>query len=151
MEIRLSEPYSCLPCGFERPAVSSALHSWLTDRSRQALGHGLSPSPCGAARGPHSPRSMFCWCLAVQISRLMPSMHWLLDSTSLSFVFLGKNITVKRRAPLLVYCSFRPTSASPNSSRMVEWQPRGRSWPLLTWDSASCCDHIQHHPACYSI
>lgn len=38
-------------------------------------------------------RSMFCWCLAVQISRLMPSMHWLLDSTSLSFVFLGKNIT----------------------------------------------------------
>lgn len=63
--------------------------------------HRPRPRPRGRLG---SPRSMFCWCLAVQIRRLMPSMHWLLDSTSLSLVFLGKNITRRKggRAVLLL-------------------------------------------------
>lgn len=116
-----------LPCGFERPAIS------LLCIHRQDLDHGLSrpstlwssppppPPPHSEQPRPCSPRSMFCWCLAVQISRLMPSMHWLLDSTSLSFVFLGKNITGKRKALLLTYCSFRPkTARALTAGRMVE-------------------------------
>lgn len=39
------------------------------------------------------PLSMVCCCLAVQMSRLMPSITWLFDSTSLSLLFFGRNMT----------------------------------------------------------
>ena len=40
------------------------------------------------------PLSMVCWCLAVHISLLIPSITWLLESTSFSLGFLIKKITV---------------------------------------------------------
>lgn len=43
-----------------------------------------------------SPLSMVCCCLAVQMRRLMPSITWLLDSTSLSLLFFGRNMTSGR-------------------------------------------------------
>lgn len=74
-----------------RPQLPKSSGPWL---SLASYGTGLDPPP-----GPRSsPRSMFCWCLAVQIRRLMPSMHWLLGSVSLSLAFLGRNIT-KEKGP----------------------------------------------------
>lgn len=43
-----------------------------------------------------SPLSMVCWCLAVQINLLIPSITWLLESSSFSFGFLLRKITGRR-------------------------------------------------------
>lgn len=40
------------------------------------------------------PLSIVCWCLAVQINLLMPSITWLLESSSFSLGFLLRKITV---------------------------------------------------------
>lgn len=39
------------------------------------------------------PLSMVCWCLAVHISLLMPSITWLFESNSFSLGFLLRKIT----------------------------------------------------------
>lgn len=41
------------------------------------------------------PLSMVCWCLAVQINLLIPSITWLLESSSFSLGFLLRKITAK--------------------------------------------------------
>jgi hypothetical protein len=92
--------------------------------------------------------------LAVQIRRLIPSMHWLLDSTSLSFVFLGKNITGRKRALLWSHCSFGARLAgAPMASRAGEQELEGRGlgWPqpldpCSPGMPASCCGHRQCSP-----
>lgn len=83
-------------------------------------GHPPARSPAP----PCSPRSMFCWCLAVQIRRLMPSMHWLLDSTSLSLAFLGKNITRRKRGHAVLPMLLR--------AQGVDGLPGSALGPLLT-------------------
>lgn len=40
----------------------------------------------------HLPFRMVCCCLAEQMSRLMPSMTWLLESTSFSFGFFPRKM-----------------------------------------------------------
>lgn len=41
------------------------------------------------------PLSIVCWCLAVQINLLIPSITWLLESSSFSLGFLLRKITAK--------------------------------------------------------
>lgn len=49
------------------------------------------------------PLSMVCWCLAVQMRRLMASITWLFESTSFSFGFLLRKITESRNK---AYCKW---------------------------------------------
>lgn len=46
-----------------------------------------------SATGMVLPLSIVCWCLAVQINLLIPSITWLLESSSFSLGFLLRKIT----------------------------------------------------------
>lgn len=50
-----------------------------------------------------SPLSIVCWCLAVQINLLIPSITWLLESSSFSFGFLLRKITGKGERSKVIY------------------------------------------------
>lgn len=53
--------------------------------------------------GSVSPLSIVCWCLAVQINLLIPSITWLLESSSFSFGFLLRKITGKGERSKVIY------------------------------------------------
>lgn len=72
--------------------------------NREEKGYGLAKTPQGGygslphpATSTSTPLSMVCCCFAEQMRRLMPSMTWLLESTSFSRGFLLRKIvgTVK--------------------------------------------------------
>lgn len=85
------------------------------DCSNVILRRELTSPPGGSAA--HTlvlPLSIVCWCLAVQINLLIPSITWLLESSSFSLGFLLRKITKKGKAEcersqgkhfLLISCS----------------------------------------------
>lgn len=79
--------------------ITLCLHhtSYLTCKRAFALNTRWQYSfRCGDMSGHwYLPLSIVCWCLAVQINLLIPSITWLLESSSFSLGFLLRKITVE--------------------------------------------------------
>lgn len=91
----------CWPLGSELEKLHIVpLHSIYSDWGRRRkmmvktlrilLGEMLPP---GGSITEALPLSIVCWCLAVQINLLIPSITWLLESRSFSLGFLLRKIT----------------------------------------------------------